>query len=208
MSTRGFVGFRQNGVLKGWYNHFDSYYEGLGLKVLDKYRRHNNEELKRFFNSLTFSPFGDYYENHKIIFNLDWDEETGLILQDSTNFLNDGLFCEYGYVFNLDNDTIEVYRGLFTEPLEEGQKGYKASDGTIYYCNKVLEVNRDNLKDVYKLFENAAEIWEQFEDVDYWEQEYMKRVQKIKEEKMIKAFLLPYRIFKRKYLVNVDPRLR
>lgn len=28
------------------------------------------------------------------------------------------------------------------------------------------------------------------------------------EEKMIKAFLLPHRMFKREYLINIDPRLR
>lgn len=36
MSTRGFVGFRKNGKLKVGIIIFDSYYEGLGNKVLEK----------------------------------------------------------------------------------------------------------------------------------------------------------------------------
>lgn len=34
MTTRGLIGFRLNGKLKGTYNHFDSYPSGLGAEVI------------------------------------------------------------------------------------------------------------------------------------------------------------------------------
>ena len=29
---------------------------------------------------------------------------------DDENFLNDNLFCEYGYIINLDENTLDIYR--------------------------------------------------------------------------------------------------
>ena len=34
MSTRGFVGYKMNKKIRGWYNHYDSYPTGLGSLVL------------------------------------------------------------------------------------------------------------------------------------------------------------------------------
>ncbi len=78
MSTRGFVGFSKNGEIKGWYNHFDSYYEGLGNKVLEKYKKHNNRELKNFFNNITLvknDTEDRYYDNHKVIFKKEFSKK-------------------------------------------------------------------------------------------------------------------------------------
>lgn len=49
MSTRGFVGFKRDDKIQGWYNHNDSYYSWLGRKVLSKYKQHTNDELINFF---------------------------------------------------------------------------------------------------------------------------------------------------------------
>ena len=35
MSTRGYLGLKKNGELKGMYNHFDSYPSGLGVYIVD-----------------------------------------------------------------------------------------------------------------------------------------------------------------------------
>lgn len=35
MSTRGYLGLKKNGELKGMYNHFDSYPSGLGVYIIE-----------------------------------------------------------------------------------------------------------------------------------------------------------------------------
>jgi len=91
MGTRGFVGTKKNGIISGKYNHMDSYYDELG-----------KECVKAYFE-------GDIMECRD-------DDEKIQIAEDKFGkdiFLTDGLYCEYGYVHNLDNDTLEIYRGFF-----------------------------------------------------------------------------------------------
>ena len=161
MSTRGLVGFKKKNKIQGWYNHFDSYYSELGINVLSKYNKHTQQELNNFFNNITFveDDVGDrFYENHKTIFSEDWSQQKVFILQDGSDFINDGLFCEYAYIFDLDNDTVNVYRGFFEEPMCKNQIGYETHEGIIYYVNKVLTIDRDNTSIVEQLFTNEDEI--------------------------------------------------
>ena len=51
MGTRGFVGYQENGEIKGWYNHFDSYYSKLGRQVLERFETLAMDQLKVFFKS-------------------------------------------------------------------------------------------------------------------------------------------------------------
>lgn len=178
MSTRGFVGFKKDNNIRGWYNHHDSYYSGLGVDVLEKFKKYNNKELKNFFNSVKLISEDlqdEYYDNHKAIFDMDWKNLQEVILQDGTDFLNDGLFCEYGYVFNLDDDTLDVYRGFFEEAQYENQKGYESCDDTIYYTHKVLTLYRGKTDLAEVIFKNEGDIYEQLEEYSYWEQEYLKQ---------------------------------
>lgn len=53
MSTRGYLGIKKKGQLKGYYNHFDSYLEGLGTDIVD-YLNSLNRENKIKILSDTF----------------------------------------------------------------------------------------------------------------------------------------------------------
>lgn len=44
------------------------------------------------------------------------------ILKDSLNFAGDSLFCEWGYVVDLDKDKLEVYKGFNKEPLSDTER--------------------------------------------------------------------------------------
>ena len=66
------------------------------------------------------------------------DSEKPLGLTDNLSFAGDGLFCEYAYVIDLDQDTFEVYKG-FSEEKPDGTgrfddlEPYKAHGDTLYY---------------------------------------------------------------------------
>ena len=46
MSTRGYMGIQKKGELKGQYNHFDSYIEGLGKDIIKTLNRITRDEVK------------------------------------------------------------------------------------------------------------------------------------------------------------------
>ncbi len=59
-------------------------------------------------------------------------------LSDQREFAKDGLFCEYAYVVDFDNEVLEVYKGFGTEPLDESERFYapkptEYSGGTSYW---------------------------------------------------------------------------
>lgn len=64
-----------------------------------------------------------------------------LELQNSINFANDSIFCEWAWLINLDNKTLEVYEGFNKSPLEQNERFYKSqsnSDG--YYPIRCLKI--------------------------------------------------------------------
>mgnify|MGYP000253513718 CR=1 FL=1 len=58
-------------------------------------------------------------------------------------FANDGLFCEWAYVLDLDREVVEVYRGFQKEPPAEDERFAKAdqepNDGGYYPVQLVAE---------------------------------------------------------------------
>jgi hypothetical protein len=53
-----------------------------------------------------------------------------------SDFIKDSLFCEYAYVINLDDNTLEFYRGFQKESQEGNRFGTEPSDG-YYPCKMV-----------------------------------------------------------------------
>jgi hypothetical protein len=53
MGTRGAIGFFKGKKGKITYNHFDSYPEGVGVKILDEIRGFSVKEMKKAFNHIT-----------------------------------------------------------------------------------------------------------------------------------------------------------
>lgn len=55
------------------------------------------------------------------------------------DFVKDSLFCEYAYVINLDDNTIEFYKGFQTSPQEGNRFGTEPSKpgGEYYPCAMV-----------------------------------------------------------------------
>lgn len=51
-----------------------------------------------------------------------WDVPEPMLHNDSFSFAADGLFCEWAYVIDLDNEKLEVYSGFHGSPAPEGER--------------------------------------------------------------------------------------
>lgn len=82
------------------------------------------------------------------------DEVTEVYLQ--TDFAKDSIMCEYAYLVNLDDETLEVYRGFNVKPLPAGARfycggyvgehEYKNPDGSTYHYYPIRLVKTYPLK--------------------------------------------------------------
>lgn len=159
MSTRGFIGFKtkENSIF-GTYNHYDSYYSNAGIKILNIYKNTDKITFNKIFNCIDWSS-NDCYNNDINFIDVLNGSYKHIAVSNDCDFLNNGLFCEYGYVYNLENDTLEIYRGLFKEPQigYDKDSGYEAYDKTKYYVHKVLTLTREsNLEDIEYMFKNLG----------------------------------------------------
>lgn len=129
MGTRGLYGVVVNGEVKASYNHFDSYPSGLGADIVKFVQGIENvSDVFEQAQNLTLviendtAPSGDdwYSELRGIQGDLGAHLAHGHLI-DNESFGRDSVFCEWGYLVNLDDETVEVYRGFQTEPHTEGR---------------------------------------------------------------------------------------
>jgi hypothetical protein len=109
MSTRGAYGFRMGG--KQWiaYNHWDSYYSGLGQDVANWATKHSPEEVARV---LPLIEFDGIKRKKDILFPFIVTKK----MSDDSSFIDDTLFCEYYYILDIDQRKMfAVSRGLKRE---------------------------------------------------------------------------------------------
>ena len=163
MGTRGFVGVYVDGQTKGIYNHFDSYLQGLGLStatdislIAEKYPNINFEEKARDWIAVDedTKPTKEQIKEYKKHSDLsvssrsyeDWycllRNLQGEIVQhlaevrhyfDSKNFLDDSLFCEWAYIWNLDDNLFEVYKGFQKRRHRKGRYAKNKPNENGYY---------------------------------------------------------------------------
>lgn len=140
MGTRGAIGFRIDGKDKVKYNHFDSYPSGVGAELLAELCGIKDwEKVKEAVRKITFidqnvPPTEEQIELCAEFTDLgvgdqstsDWycllrnaqgslaPYLTGALpfMADNHTFLLDSLFCEYAYIVNLDDMTLEFYKGF------------------------------------------------------------------------------------------------
>ena len=167
MGTRGLYGFYKNGETKTVYNQYDTYPGGLGAVML-KFIKHlqSFDGLRKLFDRLKIVKEGkkpgkkqlehalsimkpdlnvssrsmnDWYcilreaQNNPMVYS------NGLkLILDSTDFIKDSLFCEWAYIINLDNDTLEVYAGVNKEHQEDNRYMTDTPDESGYYACKLI----------------------------------------------------------------------
>jgi len=165
MGTRGAYGFHKGGVDKITYNHFDSYPIGLGADVAAFVCQHTDEEMNAIFDRIILvatneKPTGDQIAECMPFFDGNVSEQTpedwycllrkaqgnleayagGLrYMVDQADFLKDSLFCEWGYVINLDKGVLEIYRGFQKAP-SKNRYHTNGDDSGYYNCYLIREV--------------------------------------------------------------------
>lgn len=190
MSTRGSIGFIHNNEYSGVYNHSDSYPSGLGDGVVEFCRQvadwpafianfakvrfvgsghkpspEEIEQNKKWANlSVSNRSYEDLYcllrelQGEAALYAIQAGEVT--LLEDSSEFIKESLFCEFAYVLNLDELAIEFYQGFQKSPQPDNRFGTSQSDG-YYPCRKVgsfpLTAIPDKWEAVYFPEETEAE---------------------------------------------------
>jgi len=178
MPTRGLYGFRKNGVDKITYNHTDSYPKWLGENITNLCRSLTKQELNDIFDRLEMvNENGKPTENQLYIYR-QWEhsDESASELNDwrdilrhaqgnmdalkSQRFMTDSVYyiklsndCNYAYIINLDNNTLEFWVGNQTAPQQGNRYGTNKS-GDSSPCRIVLAFPLDRIP------ENAVEQME------------------------------------------------
>lgn len=177
MGTRGLVGVVINNTPKATYNHFDSYPSGLGLdvvKFVDSIKGENFDTLAGQFQALTMidadgTPTPEQIadlgakgvEPAAVSTGADWyawlrNAQGDLAeyvrlgyMPDGTTFGEDSLFCEWGYLVNLDTRSVEVYKGFQKEPHVEGfWATAPRSDSGYYGIKRIAVIPFDQLNEL------------------------------------------------------------
>ena len=108
---------------------------------------------------------------------------------DDKSFLRDGLFCEYAYIYNKENDTLEVYRGCFKQKqsfnIKEQIINSLETEKDKYYCHLIIII--DKKKHTKEKLLEAFKEYDENRDEDEWE-EYPER--KIIPLKINKGYIL------------------
>jgi len=163
MSTRGILGFRKDGKDRTTYNHGDSYPDYLGNKVVEFVKNNSIENLNKIFDRIILvdeykKPTKKQIEEckgwcdldvstrkasdwycllRKSQGNLDAYNRGLRYMIDYQSFIKSSLFCEYGYIINLDENVLEFWVGFQEKPQKGNRYGQEDNNG-YYPCKLAL----------------------------------------------------------------------
>lgn len=73
------------------------------------------------------------------------DNNQQIFMEDGIDFIKDSLFCEYAYIINLDNETLEFYLGFQNQADPSNRYGKEPNDSGYYPCKLVMTTNLTDL---------------------------------------------------------------
>ena len=135
MSTRGSFGYIINDIPVLFYNHFDSYPVGLGNDILN------------FISKSNLNEKWSLYRNDEILLSNDLCSVKYNDVSKNNDFIKNSLFCEFAYVINFDNMTLEFYNGYQKKSQIGNRFGCDLNEGDYYPCRLVAIFDIDNIND-------------------------------------------------------------
>ncbi len=197
MGTRGALGFHKNGEDKVTYNHFDSYPSHLGKHVLEFIKNVSVEDMERAYDRIELVDWDSEPTEAQVVECMkflelgvsgqspkDWycllrNAQGNLYVYlselrymfDNRHFLKDSLFCEWGYVINLDKKVLEVYRGFQKEPSKNRYSVEKPISSGYYNCRLIDEIPLEEIQKKSFDIEDRVERWsssksDKFSDIE------------------------------------------
>lgn len=158
MGTRGTFGYRKNKQDKLMYNHWDSYPDGLGQRMLEYIKMYSTKEINDTYDNIKIVEADNDDKYWKIsaemerkihsrdVFLSSFHEDPTLLIPEDNNFIKDSLFCEWGYIVNLDTECLEVWEG-FQKKAQKGNRYGRKKNGDGYYpCKLITEIPFDDLR--------------------------------------------------------------
>lgn len=140
MGTRGLYVFCYKGIYYIWYNHCDSYFEGLGFRIVRELQALTNEtieEIKQNLETLNSRERQlDETSRYQGMCVATKEYKPDSIQTNEPHFVDDKFDVEYIYIVNLDNEEFKIY---YTDPdTEEYTRA-------VFNMHKVTE---DSLRDL------------------------------------------------------------
>lgn len=102
------------------YGQNDGSPEWCGADILRFLKSERMKDFRRNLPKCTWAECGDVEETEYAVDILERiaDAKKGLVLYDFYEFAEESMPCEWCYVINFDDNLLEVYRGMNTNPLD------------------------------------------------------------------------------------------
>lgn len=180
MGTAGIYGIRKNGKDKITYSNFDSYPDSLGTHMI-KFSKAGINKLNELYdrillvntdNKPTQKQIDICIKNNWVNLDMsnksynDWycllrnlqgkpceylNADNEIYMIDDSDFIKESLFCEYGYIINLDTNMLEFWKGFQTTPQNDNRYGCKVTDSFYYPCKMVLEISLEEINNIQSI---------------------------------------------------------
>lgn len=152
MGTRHLIAVQSGGEYKvAQYGQWDGYPSGQGVDILRFLKNVNRTTFcvevskLKFYTSEEYAELKDTFEGTKVPTHLSRDTSADILqmivdgklsnekLYNSIDFAGDSLFCEWCYVINLDDNTLEVFAGFNQEKLDPSERFADFDDAVEKY---------------------------------------------------------------------------